>query len=211
MMMGSRKLVLFPAFLLVCTLALVPAVFALRFEMGAAETKCFSEELPVKGIALVKYHVVSENPMNISVRVSTPYGNTLHHQERVTEGEFSFTASEAGTHMACFWISYGARDMKVAVELDWRTGVAAKDWASVAKRDKIEGMELELRKLEDTVQRIHDEMLYLRQREEEMHKINEKTTWQLSWCGIISIIICASVAGLQLWYLKSFFEKKKLI
>lgn len=208
--MSSRNLQ-FHVFLLVCTLSLLPAAFAMRFDLGAAETKCFSEELPIKGIALVKYYVVSENALNISVRVSTPYGNTLHHQERVNEGEFSFTASEAGTHMACFWIPFSTRDMKVGVELDWRTGVAAKDWASIAKREKIEGMELELRKLEDTVQLIHDEMLYLRQREEEMRNINETTNTRLAWFSIASLCICLMVAGLQLWHLKTFFEKKKLI
>eukprot|EP00250_Pteridium_aquilinum_P005925 c15941_g1_i1 orf=276-905(+) len=209
--MMSRRRFLFHVFLLLCTGSFLPASFAMRFDMEAVETKCFSEELPVKGMALVKYHVVSENSPNISVRVSSPYGNTLHHQERVSEGEFSFTASEAGTHMACFWIPFGTRDMKVGVELEWRTGVAAKDWASIAKREKIEGMELELRKLEDTVQLIHDEMLYLRQREEEMRNINETTNTRLAWFSIASLLMCLLVAGLQLWHLKTFFEKKKLI
>ncbi|KAI5069490.1 hypothetical protein GOP47_0015791 [Adiantum capillus-veneris] len=201
-----------PVFLLIWSCALFPSAFAMRFDMQAVETKCFSEDLSAKSLVLVKYHVIeSENTPNISVRVSSPHGNTLHHQERVTQGEFSFTANEAGTHMACFWIPYGGRDAKASIELDWRTGVAAKDWASIAKREKIEGMELELRKLEDSVQAIHDEMLYLRQREEEMRKVNETTNSRLAWFSIASLFICLMVAGLQLWHLKTFFEKKKLI
>ena len=62
----------------------------------------------------------------------------MHHQDRVSEGGFSFTATELGTYLACFWIPDTPRGSKVSVELDWRTGVAAKDWASIAKREKIE-------------------------------------------------------------------------
>ncbi|MCO5570852.1 hypothetical protein L7F22_024580 [Adiantum nelumboides] len=207
---NDRLLIL--VFLLICASTLLPSAFAMRFDIQAVETKCFSEDLSEKSLVLVKYHAIeSENSPNISVRVSSPHGNTLHHQDGVTQGEFSFTAKEAGTYMACFWIPYGGRDVKAGVELDWKTGVAAKDWASIARREKIEGMELELRKLEDTVQMIHDEMLYLRQREDEMRKVNETTNSRLAWFSIASLLICLTVAGLQLWHLKTFFEKKKLI
>ncbi|GKU97235.1 hypothetical protein SLEP1_g10405 [Rubroshorea leprosula] len=29
--------------------------------------------------------------------------------------------------------------------------------------------------------------------------------------GFFSLIVCLSVAGLQLWHLKAFFERKKLL
>ncbi|KAL8507872.1 hypothetical protein ACS0TY_018425 [Phlomoides rotata] len=39
----------------------------------------------------------------------------------------------------------------LSVNMEWKTGVAAKDWESVARKEKIEGIELQLRKLEDAV------------------------------------------------------------
>ncbi|KAH7307290.1 hypothetical protein KP509_22G052800 [Ceratopteris richardii] len=200
------------SFFILFLCAPLPSAVSMRFEMEGMDTKCFSEDLWEKSLILVKYHTVeSESPTNISVRVSSPTGKPLHHQEQVSEGEFSFTAQEEGTYVACFWIPHGSKDRKASVELEWRTGVAAKDWSAIARREKIDGMELELRKLEDSVQSIHDEMLYLRRREEEMRAINETTNSRLAWFSLASLLICLSVAGLQIWHLKTFFEKKKLI
>ncbi|KAG6397794.1 hypothetical protein SASPL_144255 [Salvia splendens] len=72
-------------------------------------------------------------------------------------------------------------------------------------------METELKKMLDTVQTIHDEMYYLREREEEMQLLNKATNNKMFWFSFLSILVCLSVTGIQLWHLKSFFEKKKLI
>lgn len=48
-------------------------------------------------------------------------------------------------------------------------------------------------------------------REEEMQELNRDTSYKLAWMTGLSILICLSVAGLQMWHLKTFFEKKKLI
>lgn len=41
--------------------------------------------------------------------------------------------------MACFWVDgHNPKATDVSVNLDWRTGVAAKDWESVARKEKIE-------------------------------------------------------------------------
>lgn len=186
-------------------------VSCIRFDIEGSGNKCFSEDLNVKGLVLANYHVVSENSPKISAKVTSPYGTPLHTQDHVTKGEFAFTATEAGDYTACFWIPEASKESKVTVDLDWKTGIDAKDWESIAKREKIDGVELELRKLEDAVNDIHENMLYLRDREEKMRTVNETTNSRMAWFSITSLFICLAVAGLQIWYLKSFFERKKLL
>ncbi|KAK4598612.1 hypothetical protein RGQ29_015889 [Quercus rubra] len=72
-------------------------------------------------------------------------------------------------------------------------------------------MELELKKMYDTVISIQEEMFYLREREEEMQVLNKTTNNRMAWLSFLSLIVCLSVAGLQVWHLKTFFTKKKLI
>ncbi|GMN41906.1 hypothetical protein TIFTF001_011119 [Ficus carica] len=74
-----------------------------------------------------------------------------------------------------------------------------------------QAMELELKRLQDTVTSIHEEMFYLREREEEMQELNKTTNSRMAWLSFLSLFVSLSVAGLQLWHLKTFFEKKKLI
>ncbi|KAJ0896216.1 putative GOLD domain-containing protein [Helianthus annuus] len=48
-------------------------------------------------------------------------------------------------------------------------------------------------------------------REQEMQQLNSKTNSRMALLSFLSLFVCLSVAGLQVWHLKSFFEKKKLI
>ena len=59
-----------------------------------------------------------------------------------------------------------------SIKLEWKTGVAATDWEDIAKKENLDLMATELRKLEDTVKEIHSEMMYLRRREEQMRNLN---------------------------------------
>ncbi|CAN6289309.1 unnamed protein product [Urochloa humidicola] len=211
--------------------AALPAGAALRFDLHSGHTKCISDEIKVGAMAVGKYHIVAPDDgtpslssssqqhqqqqlpdsHRISLRVTSPYGSSLHYAENVHSGNFAFTATEAGDYLACFWAPDHRPPVIVAFEFDWRSGVSARDWSTVAKKGQVETMELELRKLEDTIKSIHEEMFYLREREEEMQELNRRTNSRMAWLGLLSLAICLSVAGLQLWHLKNFFERKKLL
>ena len=62
--------------------------------------------------------------------------------------------------------------LKRRVQLEIKTGVDAKDYTEIAKVEHLKPIELELRKMEDTVSTIHAEMLYMRAREEAMRNTN---------------------------------------
>ncbi|GAB4848149.1 hypothetical protein Ancab_002815 [Ancistrocladus abbreviatus] len=188
---------------------------AIWLNIPSSGTKCVSEEIQNNVVVLADYYVVSEDDSSqeptISVKVTSPYGNKLYHKENVTHGQFAFTTHEAGNYLACFWLDGNKKVGDVSVNLDWRTGIAAKDWESVAKKEKIEGVELELRKLEGAVEAIHENLLFLKTREAEMRTVSEKTNTRVALFSIMSLGVCITVSALQLLYLKQYFRKKKLI
>lgn len=55
----------------------------------------------------------------------------------MTHSQFAFTTNEAGQYLACFWVDHHGSGA-VSINLDWKTGIAAKDWESVARKEKIE-------------------------------------------------------------------------
>ncbi|CAM6092918.1 unnamed protein product [Calypogeia fissa] len=198
--------------LLVCFSCGLLVVEALRLEVPVSSTKCIADDIQEKVLTVGDYSVVSpgDGP-GVTVRVTSPSGKQLHYTENVQVGQFAFTTQESGNFMVCFWIQHGTMGSSISIDLDWRTGVAAKDWAGVAKKEKLDDMQIELMKLEEAVESIHAEMLRLRKREEEMRDLNESTNARVAWFSIMSLFICMGVAGWQLWHLKSFFEKKKLL
>lgn len=195
----------------------MPVAEAVWLTISSSGTKCVSEEIQSNVVVLADYYIVDDehahlHTATISSRVTSPYGNNLHHNENVTHGQFAFTTSEAGNYLACFWIGGEHQEgAGLTIGLDWKIGIAAKDWESVAKKEKIQGVELELLKLEGAVQAIRDNLIYLKNREAEMREVSEKTNARVAWFSMMSLGICIVVSVLQLLHLKRFFQRKKLI
>ncbi|CAI9103874.1 OLC1v1002454C3 [Oldenlandia corymbosa var. corymbosa] len=118
-------------------------VGAVWLNLPPSGTKCVSEEIHNNVVVLADYVVISDDHSHptptISTKVTSPYGNTLHQKENVTHGQFAFTTTEAGNYLACFWLdSHNTVTGDVSINIDWKTGIAAKDWDSVARKEKIE-------------------------------------------------------------------------
>ncbi|KAJ4966038.1 hypothetical protein NE237_017887 [Protea cynaroides] len=175
---------------------------AIWLNLPGSGTKCVSEEIQHNVVVLADYTVVSDDRSYdvppISAKVTSPYGNTLHHLQNVTHGQFAFTADEAGNYLACFWVEDPNKAAGASVNLDWRIGIAARDWDSVARKEKIEGVELELRKLEGAVEAIHENLLYLKSREAEMREVSETTNARVAWFSIMSLGV-EYPASLEIW------------
>uniref|UniRef100_A0A6M2ELJ3 GOLD domain-containing protein n=1 Tax=Populus davidiana TaxID=266767 RepID=A0A6M2ELJ3_9ROSI len=205
--------------LMITTLGLFLTITeSMRFDLQSGHTKCISEDIKNSAITVGKYNAVNPNegyPLpdthKLNVRVTSPYGNNYHHGDQVDSGNFAFTAAEAGDYTTCFTAPDYKPETTVAIEFEWKTGVAAKDWSKIAKKEQVEVMEIELKKLLDTVTSINEEMFHLRVREEEMQQLNQSTNSKMAGLSFLSLVVCLSVAGLQLWHLKSHFERKKLL
>ncbi|KAL5199818.1 hypothetical protein ABZP36_021021 [Zizania latifolia] len=188
---------------------------AVWIDLPLTGTKCVSEEIQPNVVVLADYAIMYESHHTahptVAVKVTSPYGNNVHHNENATMGQFAFTTSEAGNYLACFWLDSPEKGSGTSLNLDWKIGIATKDWDSVAKKEKIEGVELELRKLEAAVESIHHNLLYLKAREAEMRAVSEKTNARVAWFSMLSLGVGVLVSVLQLWHLQGFFRKKKLI
>ncbi|GLT49805.1 hypothetical protein SLA2020_233360 [Shorea laevis] len=216
---GART-VFFSLFLFLCLTGdnnLVPVAEAIWLTIPGSGTRCVSEEIQTNVVVLADYYVFDENnPAHIptiSARVTSPFGNNLHHYENVSHGQFAFTTSETGNYQACFSLdsSHQQGDASVTLGLDWKIGIAAQDWESVAKKEKIEGVQLVLRRLEGVVEAIYGKLIHLKNREAEMREVSERTNARVAWFSIMSLGVCIVVSVLQLWHLQRFFQKKKLI
>lgn len=61
---------------------------------------------------------------------------------------------------------------RTRIKLDWRSGAAAHDWESVAKKDNLNFLQTELLSLEESIHDIHIELQRIRRKEEQMRDIN---------------------------------------
>ncbi|KAL7608317.1 hypothetical protein Lser_V15G11585 [Lactuca serriola] len=203
----------------ILTLPLLSTIVqSVRFQIESGVAKCIHDELKINSMTVAEYSVVNPNeghPLpehhKISVALFTPKEKRLHHGELIESGQFTYQVEENGKHLLCFLTDAHEPILNTTVELNWRSGIAAKGWSNVAKKETVDTMELELKKMEDTISVIMEEMFDFRDREEDMQELMRHTNSIMGYLGLVSLFICLSVAGIQVWHLKSFFEKKKII
>ncbi|EEE68843.1 hypothetical protein OsJ_27630 [Oryza sativa Japonica Group] len=180
--MAQRSVVL--ALALWCLVADGEAVW---MELSTTATKCFSERIQSNVVVIGDYDILFDGyptrPI-LSIQVTSPYGKVLHHREKVMQGQFSFNTAEPGVYLACF---------------------------SVDTLDKELGVALELTKLETAVQAVHGNLMYLRSKESDMRDVSDWTNFKITWLSLMSLSVCVIASIAQLWHLKRFFRKKKLI
>ena len=64
---------------------------------------------------------------------------------------------------------------------------------------------------EAELREIHNGMLYLRAREAELRDLNEATNTRVALLSIVSLAVCIALCVWQIFYLKNFFQRKKLL
>eukprot|EP00217_Crustomastix_stigmatica_P008926 CAMPEP_0183811392 /NCGR_PEP_ID=MMETSP0803_2-20130417/49315_1 /TAXON_ID=195967 /ORGANISM="Crustomastix stigmata, Strain CCMP3273" /LENGTH=196 /DNA_ID=CAMNT_0026056227 /DNA_START=34 /DNA_END=620 /DNA_ORIENTATION=- len=186
----------------VALLALLAPAAALEFDLvdrGSSEgkekahPKCVFEEINENVMVILDYSSTDGTP--VSVKVYDPHGGEIHTNDAVTEGQAAFTTKHKGDFKACFTRAEVHEDFdthkellqKHKIKLTWRTGVSATDWDGIAKKEHLSAVALTLRELEAEIKEVHEGMLYMRKREEEMRDINEATNSKVAWFSFLSL------------------------
>ena len=99
----------------------------------------------------------------------------------------------------------------VRVQVDWLTGVGARDWDGVAKKDHLRDVAVALEQLELELKDVYSEMLSMRSREETMRDVSERVNAKVAWLSVLSLAISCTLAAWQVLYMKAYFIKKKLL
>ncbi|KAF8098847.1 hypothetical protein N665_0257s0057 [Sinapis alba] len=199
--------------------SLLPAVEAIWLTVPSSGERCVYEAIQANVVVVCDYLCIDQDHVGlgptIDVTVTSPNGKELYKKTNETHGQFAFTTSETGTYFACFSSHHDQSHYTVngtaIVSLDWKMGIQTKDWDAVAKKEKIEGVELELRKSAERVDEISANIIYLRFREQTMREINDKTNKRVAQLSFMSLGLSVIVSLFQVWHLKRFFLKKKLI
>ncbi|CAH0490265.1 unnamed protein product [Peronospora farinosa] len=193
----------------------VVSLNAVQFDIRRHDEKCLSDEVAQGSLVVVHYDVIGgqRGQSGVWLTITDPLHSLLKQDNNIDTSsddthKFSFTANAGGNYAVCF---SNNNDKPVRVMLDFKHGVEAKDYTEVAKREHLMPVEKELRKMEDTVDEIHREMLYMREREAMMRNTNESTNARVLWFSFFSIVVLLGMGIWQVLYLKKFFKSKKLI
>lgn len=197
---------------ILCSICLV-SIDGLRFHLSPNSKKCLKEEIHKDRLVTGEYELSEAPGQKTNLHVSDSKGHTLYNKDDASKGKFAFTTEEYEMFEVCFEtkMPHGGQGADREVFINMKHGVEAKDYADVAKAQKLKPLEVELKKLEDLSELIVNDFAYMRAREEEMRDTNESTHSRVLYFGVFSMLCLLGLATWQVLYLRRFFKSKKLI
>jgi len=172
--------------------------------VDAGRKECFFEDLHVNDQMTVTYQVGDGGHLDIDFWVQDPTGTVLGKHIKQSTGQVAITVEKDGRHEYCFSNQMSAiADKMVSFNVH---GVIY-----VSGNDVVEPIEREIRKFAAGLGSVKDEQEYMMIRERTHRNTAESTNSRVKWWSILQSIVLFSVVGWQVWYLKSFFEVKRII
>ncbi|KAG0057431.1 vesicle coat component [Gryganskiella cystojenkinii] len=210
------------SFLLLASTMMVQAI---KFDLpgmpeGEANHVCVSHYVDENTEVVVKVKVGPGPQQKVSIEVNddSVHQNQFWRKDGLTDvlQKGTFLNKEAGDVVACFTntLASGYKPdprYSRAVDIEFEIGSETIDYEKLAETEKLKPMELALRKLEDNVKDILENMEHLQQREETMRNTNESTNARVQWFSTMTMFVLIALGAWQILYLKQFFRKKRLI
>jgi hypothetical protein len=191
-----------------------------------ASTRCIHETVPHRSLIAGDWEITASNSKIIEsasgssssslsssagrpceLKILDPSGSVAFSNSELT-GHFAVHAHSAGMHKICVSNSAG-EERKVMINI--RLALQVDDHETVAKKEHIEAIEAELDRMRNMAVHVYEEMIYMRGREEEMRDTNESTNTRVLWFNIMTLTIIGAMGLWQIYYLKRYFQMKKLI
>ena len=184
------------------------------------DMKCVAEEIHANAVVLFTYDTVRAED-KVSVKLFDAHGKVIYEKADSGKGAYGFTSTTDGDHRACFFNAElssmkngDEKEQALArhrIKVDWKHGVAAGEWKKLAKATDLDAFTRTLKSLESDLQEVHEGMLALRKLEADMRDMNEATNTKVAVMSVLSLTVCVGMCVWQIVYLRSFFERKKLL
>jgi len=132
----------------------------------------------------------------------------------VGEKRMAFTSHADSAFDVCFdnYLEDGRHaGLTRSIELDVDIGADARDWSAIQAAEKLKPVEIELRRIEEVVSEIVNQMEYLRSREQKLRDTNESTNERVKWFALTIMATLIGLGGWQVVYLRAYFRSKHLI
>jgi len=194
---------------LVFLIYLVTPSFAYFITVDAHAEECFFDKVEAGTKMSLTFEIAEGGFLDIDVRIVGPDGKVIYTGERETSGKYTFAAHAPGVYTYCFSNKMSTMTPKV-VMFNMQIGEAPKHEESKdgESASKLEDM---IRELSGALTGVKHEQEYMQVRDRIHRSINESTNSRVvMWSFFEALILVAMTLG-QVYYLKRFFEVRRVV
>lgn len=143
--------------------------------------------------------------LHIDFWIQNPVGGYQTHQKSVANGDYSFQAEHDGRFTYCFSNEHWSATSKdVSFNVHGIVYVPEPESPS-------DPLEAEVRQLSALLARVKDEQSYIVLRERTHRNTAESTNARVKWWSIFQMAVLLGEGIFQVWWLKRFFEVKRVV
>ncbi|KAI9508658.1 emp24/gp25L/p24 family/GOLD-domain-containing protein [Russula earlei] len=197
-------------------------------EILASQKECFFEDLHVNDQMTVTYQVGGGGHLDIDFWINDPTGSAIKKNIRYSTGTSSITATANGRYEYCFSNQMSTIADKIVrcvftssqrqshsrllkPRLSTSFNVHGVVYVGDEAAEVVAPIEREIRSLAHGLTSVKDEQEYIVIRERTHRNTAESTNSRVKWWSILQAVVLFSVVAWQVYYLKSFFEVKRVI
>mmetsp|Transcript_12098 Transcript_12098/g.16717 ORF Transcript_12098/g.16717 Transcript_12098/m.16717 type:complete len:204 (+) Transcript_12098:41-652(+) len=199
-----------PIILLICCLFFfIQNASAFSFGVDATREECFYEDVAVNTPVSVMFQVIQGGFLDVDVQIRGPVGAIIYNAERQTEGKYNFVADTTGTYSFCFGNRMSTLTPKVV-----SLSVVVADQSEDEKRDPkldLDPVMTVISQLKESLRATLNEQDYMKMREKAHRNTSESTNERVIWWSIFEVIILFCMSVWQIYYLRRFFEVKRVV
>jgi hypothetical protein len=190
----------------------------IQLKIPIAGTRCLGEELQAHDLLVVKAEAVIDKEQQFTLVIKTATqggsaygagGNVVFKEEKKSAVSHAFTSTTAGPHWVCITNTDGYKELDVMLSM--RSGVQAKDYSQIAKKDHLEPTQVSLRRIEDLLKEYRSNLFYQRRRDERMRETIDSTADRALVFCILNVCLIVGVGIAQAFFFRRFFRSKKII
>ncbi|KUI66258.1 Endosomal protein P24B [Cytospora mali] len=189
---------------------LFTSAIAHNIQLPAHGRECFHEVLHRDDKMTVSFQVGDREfggagNLEIDFWITNPNGQYEVNEKSTSNGDHSFEAKHDGKYTYCFGNEHwGSSSKEVSFNVHGIVYVSE----SEAAQDPLES---EVRKLSEVLSQVKDEQSYIVVRERTHRNTAESTNSRVKWWNIFIIGVVVGESVFQVWWLRRFFEVKRVV
>ena len=176
---------------------------SLEISLESKEDLCLSEYYK-EGIANV-ISIYSDSDCQMDIY--EPDGDSLYTNSSQIH-QFSFISEKDGYYDFCI---LNENDFNISYTFILKTGIAARDYSSLAKTRDLKPSEIELEKINDRKKNIEHFAHSSDRHQRRFERRIERLTSKIITCSLIIMGVMIIIGGVETFYLKKFMERRKII
>ncbi|KAI8877659.1 hypothetical protein K501DRAFT_229863, partial [Backusella circina FSU 941] len=185
----------------------IQAVVALTTEIAPGTTDCYFEELEVGEKITLSYQVGDEHDFGINFWLTDPSGDTIKSTVKVPTDMHAVTANIEGRYTFCFSNEFSTSHSQLVTFNVHENFQKIHDTIT----ESTNPLEKEIAELAESIFNVKAQQEYIVFRERQHRDTAESTNSRVKWWSIAQLGLLISVCFWQVYYLKRFFEVRRVV